>query len=191
MNIKELNNVKKIEAFTGNFAVFSTYDDKDGIINRQGEILLPAEKYDVIFKEMNNNIYTLAIDSTPITDYFNADTREIVHLTTLEVYRAKNWPDNIVCIAGERGKGAFNLTTGKTVIPYENAIVSYRKQLHVILVMDHEKKYGLYDEDGNVILPQEYSFISLSNDRGLDEIAVKKNGECYFINAKQERIDLF
>ncbi|MBP5645645.1 MAG: hypothetical protein J6W95_06925, partial [Bacteroidales bacterium] len=56
-------------------------------------------------------------DALPITDYFNADTREIVHLSTLEVYRAKNWPDNIVCIAGERGKGAFNLTTGKTVIP--------------------------------------------------------------------------
>ena len=89
MNIKALNNVKNIQAFNGNFAVFITYDDKEGIINREGEILLPADKYDIIFKEMNNNIFTLAIDSTPITDYFNADTREIVHLTDAEIMAEK------------------------------------------------------------------------------------------------------
>ena len=93
MNIKELKNVKKVRDFDGNYAVFTTNDDKDGIINREGEILLPADKYDIIFKEMHNNIYTLAIDSTPIKDYFNADTREIVHLTDEDIKAGKQKPE--------------------------------------------------------------------------------------------------
>ena len=93
MNIKELKNVKKIEAFNGNYAVYQSNDDKEGIINCDGEVLLEAKKYDFVFKEMYNNIYTLAIDSTPITDYFNADTREIVHLTDEEIKAGKQKPE--------------------------------------------------------------------------------------------------
>ena len=89
MNIKELKNVKKIEAFDGNYAIYQSNDEKEGIINRDGEVLLEAKKYDFVFKEMYNNIYTLAIDSTPITDYFNADTREIIHLTDEDIKAGK------------------------------------------------------------------------------------------------------
>ena len=191
MNIKDIKNLAHICAFEGEFAVFKTQKGKEGIVNRMGEIVLEAGKYEFVFREMDNSIYTVGNGDGSPMQYFDAVNRKIVELTTLEIYRAKKWNENIVCIKGEHGKGAINLTTGKTVIPFQNAIVSYKKQFHVILVMDFEEKYGLFDEDGNTILPMEYRYINVSNDRGLDEIAVKKDGECYFINAKQEKVNVF
>lgn len=190
MNIKDIKNVAQISAFEGNFAVYKIADGKEGIINRKGEIILEAKEYDFVFREMKNSIYSVAKDGMRVK-YFDADKQQFVEMSLAEIYRAKQWPENIVCIKKEGGKGAINLTTGETVIPYEYDIVSYKKAFHVILVKDKAGKYGLFDEDGKVILPVEFEYMNISEDRGLEEIAVTQNGRCYFINAKQEEIKVF
>lgn len=52
-------------------------------------------------------------------------------------------------------------------------------------------KAGIVDLVGNVLIPFEYEYLHPSYDEGLDLISAKKDGEFFFINAKQERIDLF
>ena len=39
MNIKDIQNLNKIESFNGNFAIYYNTDGMAGIINRQGEVL--------------------------------------------------------------------------------------------------------------------------------------------------------
>ena len=60
---------------------------------------------------------------------------------------------------------------------------------NVMMVMQADK-YGLIDGNGKAILPMEYDNISISNERGLAEIAVSKDGEAYFINEKGERVSV-
>lgn len=190
MNIKDIKNLEHMEAFYGNFAVYKITDGKEGIINREGEIILEAKEYDMVFREMKNSIYSVSKDDERVK-YFDAEKQQFVELSPLDIYRAKQWPENIVCIKKASGKGAINLTTGETVIPYEYDLVSYKKSFHVILVKDKAGKYGLFDEDGKVILPVEFDYMSISLDRGFDEIAVTKDGRNYFINAKQEEVKVF
>lgn len=52
-------------------------------------------------------------------------------------------------------------------------------------------KAGIIDLEGNVIIPFEYEYLHPAYNEGLDLISAKKEGEFFFINAKQKRIDLF
>ena len=56
---------------------------------------------------------------------------------------------------------------------------------------EKDGKKGIIDLQGNTIIPFEYEYLHPSYDEGLDLISAKKDGEFFFINAKQERIDLF
>lgn len=192
MNIKDTKNLDLICAFEGDFAVFKTTDDKEGIVNRQGEIILEAKDYWMVYRDMDPAIYALVNSGAPIK-HFDATTRKMVEVTDVEYYRSKNWKENIFVIAGEKGKGALSIASGKMTIPCENKLVSYKKQFHVILVENQDGKWGLFDEKGNAILPMEYDYLNISEDNGLHEIAVKKDGECYFLNAKYEpkRVEVF
>lgn len=52
-------------------------------------------------------------------------------------------------------------------------------------------KVGVINKQGEVIIPLEYDSFAPARDEKLNLISVKKDGECYFINAQQERIELF
>jgi len=52
-------------------------------------------------------------------------------------------------------------------------------------------KAGIVDLKGNTIIPFEYDYLHPAYNEGLDLISAKKDGEFFFINAKQEKIELF
>lgn len=54
-----------------------------------------------------------------------------------------------------------------------------------------DDKKGVIDAQGKIIIPFEYDSLVPARDEKLDLVSVKKDGECFFINAKQEKIDLF
>ena len=56
---------------------------------------------------------------------------------------------------------------------------------------EKDGKKGIIDLQGNTIIPFEYEYLHPSYDEGLDLISAKKDGEFFFINAKQEKIELF
>ncbi|MBR5470298.1 MAG: WG repeat-containing protein [Paludibacteraceae bacterium] len=80
-------------------------------------------------------------------------------------------------------------SNGEIVLPVEYKTIWPRKMFNVMMVMQADK-YGLIDGNGKTILPIEYDNISISNERGLAEIAVSKDGEAYFINEKGERVSV-
>ena len=47
------------------------------------------------------------------------------------------------------------------------------------------------DAKGGIIIPAEYDAIDAGSSYGLNEIAVSKDGRCYFINEKQEEVKVF
>lgn len=52
-------------------------------------------------------------------------------------------------------------------------------------------KAGIVDIKGDTIIPFEYEYLHPAYKEGLDIISAKKDGEFFFINSKQEKIDLF
>lgn len=54
-----------------------------------------------------------------------------------------------------------------------------------------DRKAGIVDLKGNTLIPFEYEYLHPSYTEGLDLISAKKDGEFFFINAKQERVELF
>ena len=78
---------------------------------------------------------------------------------------------------------------GEIVLPVEYKKIWPRRMFNVMMV-NQNGKYGLVDGKGKTILPMEYDNISISNERGLAEIAVSKDGEAYFINEKGERVSV-
>ena len=80
---------------------------------------------------------------------------------------------------------------GNVVIPFEYPYVGHRRMLGIHLFHTKEDKWGILNEKGQIIIPAIYDSIRVDNTQGLDEIAVKKDGRCYFINAKQEEVKVF
>lgn len=79
---------------------------------------------------------------------------------------------------------------GKVVIPFEYDFLARRRMLGLNIVRKGGK-YGVIDNKGQIVLPLEYESIGLNGNKSLAEMAVKKDGECYFINERQERINMF
>jgi len=85
-------------------------------------------------------------------------------------------------------EGAIRIN-GEVVLPTEFDTILPRKMFNVMMVKQ-SGKYGLINGNGKIILPIEYDNISINNERGLDEIAVSKDGEAYFINEQGERVSI-
>ena len=93
---------------------------------------------------------------------------------------------DVIILREEPKEGAIN-ANGEMILPMEYESIMPRKKFNV-LVVKKNGKYGVIDNQGKVILPIEYDAISISNERGLAEIAVSKDGEAYFINEQGERV---
>ena len=52
-------------------------------------------------------------------------------------------------------------------------------------------KAGIIDLKGKTLIPFEYEYLHPAYSEGLDLISAKKNGEFFFINSQQERLELF
>ena len=80
---------------------------------------------------------------------------------------------------------------GQWIIPAEYDSIYWRRAYYVVYanISDKERKCGLLDAEGKVLIPFEYDFLFPSPTEDL--ISVKKDGECFFINSKNEKIHLF
>ena len=73
MNIKEVKHCS-VSAFHGDYAIFSVRKHKDlyyqGLINRNGDIVVPADKYETIVPEERENLFCLCQDVDSYTMLF-------------------------------------------------------------------------------------------------------------------------
>lgn len=112
---------------------------------------------------------------------------EVIAKTQVSHVSQNNLPGTIL-LRSEPYKGVMR-TTGEMLLPMEYESILPRTKFNVFIV-EKNGKYGLVDGKGKTILPIEYDNISISNERGLDEIAVSKDGEAYFINEQGERVSI-
>ena len=96
---------------------------------------------------------------------------------------------DVIIVRNEPTEGALRVN-GEVLLPMEYESIMPRKKFNVLMIKQNGK-YGLIDNQGDTILPMEYDSISISNERGLAEIAVSKDGEVYFVNEKGERVSLY
>lgn len=243
MNVKDIKNLKKISAFYGEFAIFETKDEKAGLINRKGEIVYPADKYELIFHHCDN-VFELWLNTDGVikcSKYFDAKLGKEVPEPHIEKVQEPEFPEqakkyedlrwcadnriafkdgdlygvmdekgnvivpptydliSIASLAAHRnrisvkkdGKNGYIDLEGNVVIPFEHPYVGYQQKLHLHKFHTKDDKWGYMDEKGQVVIPAIYDAIDARETHGLDEIAVAKDGRCYFINAKQEEVKVF
>ena len=95
------------------------------------------------------------------------------------------------CVENQDGKCGVIDAHGNWIIPcvYDRL---WRKG--TFFIADKDRKSGIIDLAGNEIIPIVYDDLHPAEGvamEGLDLISVKNNGEFFFINSKQERIELF
>ncbi len=243
MNVKDIDNLKHYGAFNGEYAIYTTKDNKEGIINRQGEIVFPAEKYELVFHH-HDDVFELWLNTDGVikcSKFYDAKLGKEVPEPEMEKPQRPELPENakkyeeahwcasnrIVFKDGELygfmdengnvivpptytsgpipsttskkdrfsvkkdGKNGYIDLEGNVVIPFEHPYVGYREKLGIHIFHSKEDKWGIMDKSGKIIIPAIYDSISVGNAYGLDEIAVAKDGRCYFINAKQEEVKVF
>ena len=242
MNIQEVKNLKKISAFYGDYAIFETKDDKSGLINRKGEVLIPADKYELIFHHIDDifDLWTRKDNVISSAAFYDAKLGKEVPKPEIEVTKEPELPEcakkyaeaywcadkriafkegglygimdekgNVIVApsftwvqftygfknprigAKKDGLDGYLDFDGNVVIPFKYPYVSHTKSLHIHKFHDKENKWGIMDEKGQIIIPAHYDAIDARETHGLDEIAVTKDGRCYFINAKQEEVKVF
>ncbi len=95
---------------------------------------------------------------------------------------------DVIILRNEPTEGALRVN-GEILLPMEYESIMPRKKFDVLMIKQNGK-HGLIDNQGDTILPMEYDSISISNERGLSEIAVSKDGEVYVVNEKGERVSI-
>ena len=104
---------------------------------------------------------------------------------------ANNPKRDQISVKDQNGLNGYLDLDGKVIIPFEHPYVGYQVALGLHKFRTAEKKWGYMDKLGKVIIPAIYDAIDARETHGLDEIAVTKDGRCYFINAKQEEVKVF
>lgn len=243
MNVKDIKNLKKVWAFNGNFAAYETTENKAGIINRQGEIIYLADKYDFAFY-IENGIFNLqTINSTVPAIFYDANLRKEVEKPNHEVTKkpelpsfaqtiegsywcAKNriaikegnlygikdekgetlapaqysyvsyaipfnYKNDRIAVKNEKGEMGYIDLDGKELVPCAYKYIIWCKRIGVYKIETLEGKWGFMNSLLQIIIPPIYDSIDAEDSYGLSEIAVSKDGRCYFINEKQEEVNVF
>ena len=107
MNVKDIDNLKHYGAFNGEYAIYTTKDDKEGIINRQGEIVFPAEKYELVFHH-HDDVFELWLNTDGVikcSKFYDAKLgKEVPEPETIpetETEEAEEIPDEVTLKAHE------------------------------------------------------------------------------------------
>ena len=96
--------------------------------------------------------------------------------------------DDIFIVENDKQFGVIDLKCN-WVIPFGKFEWLWRRRTCFLARKDG--KAGIVDLKGNTLIPFEYEYLHPAYDEGLDLISAKKDGEFFFINSKQEKIDLF
>ncbi len=163
------------------------------IIDKQENLVLSTD-----FTELQNNIFYnkfLTGDKFAFVENDRCGIMDIRGnvLLPAEYKHIKLYESDVkrVVVVDQFGRQGVIDTDCNIVIPCQYKLIIYRPQLEVFKVRNQENKFGLLDENGNEILPTEYDHINIGNTYGLDEIAVTKDGECYFVNSQNKRVKVF
>lgn len=224
-----ISNLNRFNAFYGNFAIYTDTVGRSGIINRQGEIVLRADEFEIATFIEGTTFAFQNTDGSRKEMTFDAATGEKKYTERPEVERKpmaqeylvgpnrtafqenglfgiKDEKGNIIVpaqytqmsslgenigfvhVKDQNGLSGIITTEGKPFIKCKYAYVVHKRATDTYKVKTPKGKFGLLNRHGNILIPARYDYIDVTDN--LNEIAVKRGGKCFFINRKNEPIDL-
>ena len=93
------------------------------------------------------------------------------------------------CVENQDDKWGVIDAHGNWIIPYGKFDWLWCRGDYFLARKDG--RAGIVDLKGDAIIPFEYEYLHPAYKEGLDLISAKKDGEFFFINSKQEKVDLF
>lgn len=145
MNIKDLRNIRVVKPYQGEFAIFTTREGKDGVINREGEVLFPAEEYDFaqyLEKEGMFSFLTIEAESPAKYLLFDANTGLCFNKHILHYFDTN-------CVFEENGLYGFCDSNMETLVePTYTALSVWGDSFFA----QKDGKWGIIDRNGNEIL---------------------------------------
>lgn len=195
MKIKEVKNIVEISAFYGDFATFTTEangEKRDGLINRQGDVVIPAEKYRMILPDnVDENLFLLYLEveegHITLHSFYDAKLGMLVPQPKREKPQRPELPDfarkyeEAYCVTPNRiifKEGDFYGLmdeNGKVIVPptYTDAQKWFTSKDRISVEKDDKVSY--INLDGKLLLPFEYPFVSYNKKYGYYSFRTHEN----------------
>ncbi len=185
-----------LETFVNGLAVMKLNGHFGLIDNKENIVLMTQVAGDYKKGSVQNLFYWCNMDCTAFRQgelfgIMNQDGKVIAEPQFTRVSNVFAPTDTIIGVTDAEGNQGYIAVDGKMVIPCEYPYVGYNRQLGTHTFHTKDNKWGIMDAEGKIIIPAIYDQVNVANTYGLSEIAVSKDGRCYFINEKQEEVNVF
>lgn len=163
-----------------------------GLIDKNEKVVMSTKH---LIRWCNHD--TLVFSSTMLDDGCNRDTAKWGLMDTCgnilleEKFRNYTyWPSKgYIRLTDENGRKGYVNSMGGIIVPFMYDWVSYFHELNIFTIRINGKN-GILDGSGQEIIPPIYDSLSVNPKLGLNMISVTKDGRAYFINSKQEEVNL-
>lgn len=185
MNVKDIKNLQRVWPFSGEFTTFTVKADGDeyaktGIINRQGEVILPADHFSCATKVNSSYFYQLFEHDSERIYLYNAQKREFMPQNLMfplssEVFMCKSDDEQHFGLAHENGDIILQ--------PVFDGIIVWLDWF----VAKENGKWSVITINGEKVLDMEFDDVNLQNPKA-SELCVAVDGKWFFISAQGERL---
>lgn len=155
MNVRELPGLQNIGGFDGQYAVYSAKDSEGrywGVINRQGEIVMPEKiRMKPFFSIHNHPSIFLVNKGMGGFEYYDVEQQKYVDRPPVEE-REKSAAELLEenTPYGEYTESDGRISKFKALYAIEDDLVKYA---------ENPEKWGIKDLDGNILVPAQFKYI--------------------------------
>lgn len=172
-------------------AIFSR-DGKHGLIDKDENVVMTTE-YSIRWCSQDTLVFSSNFDGDDLKR--NKSTWGLMDMTgnillTEEYTNYLYWPlTDRIRLTDRNGKKGYVSSQGQVIIPFIYDSILFHHRLGVYSC-SKGGKWGILDCNGKELIPIEYDSISINYALCLEKISVTKDGRAYFINSKQEEVNL-
>lgn len=160
-----ISNLHHFSAFYGNFAIYTTTDKKDGLIDRQGQIVYRAGEFDIATHVEGTTFLFQNVDGSGKEMLFDAASGEKQYREQPQVERKPMEKEYLVApnrIAFQKNDlfGIKDEQGNIIVKPQYSQVSSLGENIGLVRVKDKNNKCGIiHAEDGRQFIPCKYKYI--------------------------------
>lgn len=160
----KISNLSTISAFYGNYAIYTTCDRKEGIINRQGRIIFPAGEFEIATHVEKNTFAFQNTDGSHKELLFDASTGEKKYYERPAVERK---PMEQECLVGpnriafqENGMFGIKDEKGNMVVPAQyTQMSSIGENIGFVHIRDQSGLSGIITTNGKPFIKCKYAYV--------------------------------
>ena len=175
----KISNLSTISAFYGNYAIYTTCDRKEGIINRQGRIIFPAGEFEIATHVEKNTFAFQNTDGSRKELLFDASTGEKKYYERPAVARKPMEQEYLVgpnrIAFQENGMFGIKDEKGNVVVPAQyTQMSSIGENIGFVHVRDQSGLSGIITTDGKPFIKCKYAYVV--HKRATDTPSPQKRG---------------